>query len=85
LGVATWVPGAPAHSWQSTCTGGMSIGFKAMQNASKTIAYTAIDIFNNPELIIKAKSELEKARGTDFKYSSMVGDRLPPLDYRKGL
>jgi aminobenzoyl-glutamate utilization protein B len=85
LGVATWVPGAPAHSWQSTCTGGMSIGFKAMQNAGKTIAYTAIDIFNNPDLITKSKAELEKARGADFKYSSMVGDRLPPLDYRKGL
>jgi aminobenzoyl-glutamate utilization protein B len=85
LGTATWVPGTPAHSWQSTCTGGMSIGFKAMQNASKTIAYSAIDIFNNPELIAKAKAELENARGKDFKYTPMVGDRKPPLDYRKAL
>ena len=85
LSTATWVPGTPGHSWQSTCTGGMSIGFKAMQNASKTIAYTAIDIFNNPDLLLKAKTELESARGKEFKYTPMVGDRKPPLDYRKGL
>lgn len=85
LGIATWVPGAPAHSWQSTATGGMSIGFKAMLNASKVMSMTGVDLFNNPELIKKAKAELDQKRGADFKYKSMVGDRKPPLDYRKGL
>ncbi len=85
LGIATWVPGTPAHSWQSTSTGAMGIGFKAMLNASKVISMTAVDLFNNPEIIKKAKAELEAKRKVDFKYKSMVGERKPPLDYRKGL
>ncbi len=85
LGVATWVPGAPAHSWQSTSTGAMGIGFKAMLNAAKVMSMTAVDLFNDPTLIKKAKAELEQKRGPNFKYKAIVGDRKPPLDYRKGL
>jgi aminobenzoyl-glutamate utilization protein B len=84
LGTATWVPGVPAHSWQAVATGGMSIGFKAMNNAAKTIAMTGIDIFNNPSIIGKAKKELADYVGPDFLYKSMIGDRKPPLDFRKG-
>jgi aminobenzoyl-glutamate utilization protein B len=83
LGTATWVAGTPAHSWQAVAANGMSIGFKGMINAAKIIAMTGIDIFNNPAVIAAAKTEMEKARGTDFRYKSMVGDRNPPLDYRK--
>ncbi|MBS1491802.1 MAG: amidohydrolase [Bacteroidetes bacterium] len=85
LSTATWVPGSPAHSWQSTATGAIGIGFKAMLMASKTIAMTGIDLFNNPSAIEMAKAELNKRRGAGFKYESLVGDRLPPLDYRKDL
>jgi aminobenzoyl-glutamate utilization protein B len=42
LGTATWVPGAPAHSWQAVSTGSNGIGLKAMINAAKTIAMTAL-------------------------------------------
>jgi aminobenzoyl-glutamate utilization protein B len=84
LGTATWVPGAPAHSWQAVATGGMSIGQKGMLNAAKTIALTGADLFNNPALLQKAKDELNQRLGPGFVYKSMIGDRLPPLDFRKG-
>jgi aminobenzoyl-glutamate utilization protein B len=84
LGVAAWVPGVPAHSWQAVASGGMSIGFKAMNNAAKVIAMTGIDIFNNPTLVVKAKKELADYVGADFTYKSMIGNRKPPLDFRKG-
>ncbi|MBY0433742.1 MAG: peptidase dimerization domain-containing protein, partial [Cyclobacteriaceae bacterium] len=84
LGVATWVPGVPAHSWQAVASGGSSIGFKAMNNAAKTIAMTGIDLFTNPSIIDKAKKELATFVGPDFTYKSMIGDRKPPLDFRKG-
>lgn len=84
LGTATWVPGVPAHSWQAVATGGMSIGYKAMNNAAKIMAMTGIDIFNNPALVGKAKKELADYVGPDFQYKSMIGDRKPPLDFRKG-
>lgn len=84
LGVATWVPGVPAHSWQAVACGGMSIGFKAMNNASKVLAMTGIDLFTNPALLAKAKKELNDFVGAGFVYRSMIGDRQPPLDFRKG-
>lgn len=84
LGTATWVPGVPAHSWQAVATGGMGIGQKAMINAAKTIALTGVDLFNNPAMLQKAKDELANRLGPGFTYKSMIGDRKPPLDFRKG-
>ena len=78
LGTATWVPGVPAHSWQAVATGSMSIGLKAMMNAAKTITMTGIDLFNNPELLDKAKKELADKAGVGFKYQSLIGDRKRP-------
>lgn len=51
--------------------------------ASKTLALTAIDLFKDPALIEKAHADWLKARGANFKYDAMVGDRKPALDYRK--
>lgn len=83
LATATWVAGTPAHSWQAVAANGMSIGFKGMLNAAKTIAMTGVDILNNPAVVLQAKAEMEKARGANFQYKSLVGDRKPPLEYRK--
>lgn len=79
---ATWVPGTPAHSWQAVAAGGMSIGRKGMMVAAKTLATTAIDLFQNEKVIADAKAEFEKRRGADFKYKALVGDRKPALNYR---
>ncbi|NVD28655.1 amidohydrolase [Parasphingorhabdus flavimaris] len=83
LRTATWVPGTSAHSWQSSAASGMSIGFKGTQVAAKTLALAAIELYTNPELRAKAKAEFDDARGPDYKYKSLLGDRDPPLDYRK--
>jgi aminobenzoyl-glutamate utilization protein B len=80
---ATWVPGTPAHSWQAVAAGGMSIGLKGMENATKILTLTAVRLMQDAELIRSAKAEFEQRRGTDFKYVSVVGDRKPPLDYRR--
>ncbi len=80
---ATWVPGTSAHSWQAVAAGGTSIGTKGMMVAAKTLTLTALDIFQNPKLIETAKQELLRRRGKDFKYEALLGDRKPPLDYRK--
>ncbi len=80
---ATWVPGTPAHSWQAVAAGGTDIGNKGMMVAAKTIALTAIDLFLNPTIVVKAKEELNQKRGSDFKYIPLLGDRKPALDYRK--
>ena len=83
LRTATWVPGTSAHSWQAIAAGGTSIGNKGMINAAKTLAMTAADLFTNPEKIAEAKREFDEKRGPDFTYEPLVGDRDPPLDYRR--
>ncbi|WP_422342922.1 amidohydrolase [Parasphingorhabdus sp.] len=83
LRTATWVPGTSAHSWQSSAASGMSIGFKGTQAAAKTLTLAAIELYTNPELRAEAKAEFDKARGPDYVYKSLLGDREPPLDYRK--
>jgi aminobenzoyl-glutamate utilization protein B len=79
---ATWVPGTAAHSWQAIAAGGTNIGIKGLQLAAKTLALTAADFFENPELAKQARAELVKQRGDDFKYTPLLGDRAPALDYR---
>ena len=80
---ATWVPGTPAHSWQAVAAGGMSIGVKGMLVAAKTLSLTAIDLLTQPEVIQHAWTEFEERRGADFQYRPLLGDRAPPLDYRR--
>lgn len=80
---ATWVPGTPAHSWQAIAAGGMSIGEKGMIVSAKTLAITAVDLFTDDDLLSAAKAEYAERVGPDFRYVSLVGDRPPPLDYRK--
>ena len=79
---ATWVPGTPAHSWQAVAAGGMSIGSKGMMVAAKTMALTAAELFADPNHLARAKAEFQQRVGS-HQYRAMVGDRKPPLDYRK--
>ncbi len=83
LRTATWVPGTSAHTWQAVAAGGTSIGQKGMMNAAKILALSAMDYFLNPDLLARAKEELMDQRGPNYKYESLLGDREPPLDYRK--
>ncbi len=83
LGAATWVPGTAAHSWQAVACSGMSIGQKGMMVAAKTLALTAIDLFNDPKLVEKARADWQAARGANFQYEALLGNRKPALDYRK--
>ena len=82
MGTATWVPGTPAHSWQAVAAGGTSIGKKGMMVAAKALTLTAIELFQNKNLVQKAKTEFMERRGADFTYVPLLGDRAPALDYR---
>ncbi len=82
LRAATWIPGTPAHSWQAVACGGTEIGTKGLMVAAKTMALTAIDLYTDPSLIEKAKDEFKMARGNNFQYRALLGDRKPALNYR---
>ena len=67
----------PWHSWAVVACGGMSIGHKGMIYASKAMAMTMVDLFDNPKLVAKVKEEFKTRKG-DEKYEAMI-DGPPPI------
>jgi aminobenzoyl-glutamate utilization protein B len=84
LSAATWVPGTSPHSWQAVAAGGMDIGMKGMMVAAKAMAISAMELFNNPDLLQAARQELHEKVGPGFKYEALIGDIDPPLEFRVG-
>lgn len=80
---ASWVPGTPPHSWQAAAASNHSVGFTGANVGAKTLALTAAELFERPELLTEARKELEEMRGPGWAYKPLVGERTPPLDYRK--
>ena len=82
LRVTTAPKGTPWHSWAVVATGGMSIGHKGMLYASKALAMTMVDLFENPELRNEVKAEFAERKG-DYKYEGMIPPGPPPLDFEQ--
>ena len=69
--------GTPPHSWQWVAVGKSSIMHKGMMAAAKVIAMTAIDAFDSPELVQKAKAEHIVNLGGET-YKCAIPDNVPP-------
>lgn len=79
LGVTTAPAGTPWHSWAVVACGGMSIGHKGMIYASKAMAMTMTDLFEDPKLVEKVNAEYKQRKG-DEVYEAMVPDGPPPIN-----
>jgi aminobenzoyl-glutamate utilization protein B len=74
----TGVWNSPWHAWPVVATGGMSIGHKGMLHAAKTIAVTAVDLFQDPKLREAIRAEFaEQTNG--FVYKPWVPAGPPPI------
>ncbi len=60
INTATFPAQAPGHSWQNVSCGRTSLAHKAMINAGKILAATAVDLMEKPEILAAAKDEYEK-------------------------
>lgn len=58
--VATWAAGTPGHSWQIVSQGKSGLAHKGLLYAAKAMAGTAIDLYENPELIAEAKAAMDE-------------------------
>ena len=83
LGTATFIPGTGLHTWQAVATGGTPLAHKGTLLAAEVLAATAIDLLSRPDLVAAATAEFNDRRGPDFAYVPLLGDRDPPLDYRR--
>lgn len=82
LAVTTAPKDTPWHSWAVVACGGMSIGHKGMIYASKAMAMTMVDLFENPKLVEKVKTEYKERKG-DVVYKAIVPDGPPPIPAKK--
>lgn len=78
LSAATAPIGTPWHSWAVVACGGMSIGHKGMLHASKALALTMVDLFEDPKKVEAVKAEFKQRKG-DHVYSGLVPDGPPPI------
>ncbi|MCW6506931.1 M20 family metallopeptidase [Lichenifustis flavocetrariae] len=77
---ATYAIGTPGHSWQLTAQGKMPAAHKGMVHAAKVMAATAMDLFNNPEILDEAKIDHRRRVGDKPFVSPIPPDVDPPLD-----
>ena len=74
--VSSWTNGSPGHSWQNVSIGKHSIAKKALLTASKVLAAAAIDLLNDPDILVRANEEL--ALRTEGQYLSPIpADCIP--------
>lgn len=61
--VATAPKDAPWHAWPVVATSGMSIGHKGLVQASKVLAASMVDLYEQPPLIDEIKAEFRQRKG----------------------
>lgn len=72
----------PWHSWAVVASGGMSIGHKGLTYASKALAMTMVDLYEEPALVAAIKDEFDERKG-DYVYEGIVPPGPPPLDFEQ--
>ncbi|MGH9580192.1 MAG: amidohydrolase [Terriglobales bacterium] len=76
--VTTSPKAAPWHAWPVVASGGMSIGHKGMIYASKVLAATMVDLFEDAGLRDAIRKEFEeKTKGTTYK--GYIPEGPPPI------
>jgi len=66
LHIAAWPNGCGGHTWQNVSSAGSSIGKKAAICASKVLASTAIDLYENPDALRLARNEFAERVNQNF-------------------
>lgn len=79
LAVTTAPKDTPWHSWAVVACGGMSIGHKGMIYASKAMAMTMLDLFEDKKLVEEVKAEYVERKG-DYQYQAIIPEGPPPIN-----
>lgn len=80
LGAPTYAAGTQVHHWSAVAQGKSSIAHKGMHFAALIMASSALDVFNNTEIVEKAKKDLEKAKKGE-NYISLIPKETKPGDF----
>jgi aminobenzoyl-glutamate utilization protein B len=78
VSVATSPVDAPWHGWPVVASGGMSIGHKGLLRASKVLAATMVDLYEQPGTLSAVQAEFKSRRG-EVAYQSYAPPGPPPV------
>lgn len=76
--IATSPKAAPWHAWPVVATSGMSIGHKGLVQASKTLAASMVDLYEQPALIEQIQAEFKEKKG-NVVFDPYIPDGPPPV------
>lgn len=80
---ACFVPGTPAHSWQMVAQGKSGIAVKGMFYAAEVLARAAVKIFEQPDIVKRAKEVFaEETEGAAYQ-CPIPGHIKPNMNARK--
>jgi len=68
----------PWHSWAVVACGGMSIGHKGMLYASKAMAVTMVDLYQNPQMVTDIRNEFIQKKGKE-EWQAMIPPGPPAM------
>ena len=77
---AAFTSGAPGHSWQNVSLAKSSVGYKGMLLAAEVIAKTAVELFETPELLEKARAEFSEAAKSGYVSPIPDGEVIKPVE-----
>ena len=78
-GTSTWPKGTAAHSWQAVACGKSDFAHRGMLYAGEIIAATAVDIYQNPEVIETAWKQLREKTG-GLQYNCPIPKEITPTE-----
>lgn len=79
INVAAACAGTSLHSWNMTGQAATSIAHKAALKASEVLALAAATLFERPDLLQKAREELQSITGGEYP-CPILKDTVPPID-----
>lgn len=77
INASTMPAGTPMHSWQMVSVGKSAMAKKGMLYAAKVMAASAIDALEDPEIVRRAKEELQRRTG-GRAYESPIPEGVNP-------
>ena len=83
VNTACYASGTPGHSWQLVAQGKAPVAHAAMLQAGRVMAGTAIDLFEAPELLEKAKAEHAARVGDGYVCPIPAGVKPRPMGAKK--
>lgn len=79
LSAVTMPGGTVMHSWQEVAVGKSAMAHKGMLQAARVMAATAIDLIDDPQIIIRAKAEKDRRTGNEPYICPIPKDVRPPF------